>query len=192
MRFVGEYTVPCYCGPGACIAVISLSMTASPESSPKSPHFVAPWDTEIDDRRVWKRIEYKALVNNAAVVKIVHVNYKDFSQRRDLWVCQTSLTPRLLNSSTTNNRLTTQLKDRVTPHVLAQLRGHGDELYKGQFSLDIKMAHAVATHFDDPALYNQLESQLKSSKVIRTKLCKYSQSCIMTKANSTRNALSYL
>lgn len=32
-------------------------------------YFVAP---------VWKRIEYNALANNAAVVKIVQVNYKDF------------------------------------------------------------------------------------------------------------------
>ena len=72
------------------------------EKSTGTVHFVVPWDTEIDDRRVWKRIEYKALVNNAAVVKIVHVNYKDFSQRRDLWVRQTGLTPRLLNSSTTS------------------------------------------------------------------------------------------
>lgn len=56
------------------------------EKSAGTVHFVAPWNTEIDDCRVWKRIEYDALVNNGDVVKIVQVNYKDFSQKKDLWV----------------------------------------------------------------------------------------------------------
>ncbi|MCJ1342826.1 hypothetical protein MMC31_001015 [Peltigera leucophlebia] len=56
------------------------------EKSAGTVYFVAPWNEEIDDCRVWKRIEYKALVNNAAVHKIVQVNYKDFSQRKNLWV----------------------------------------------------------------------------------------------------------
>lgn len=57
-------------------------MTASPGSSPKSPlelFILLPLGIrESNDRRVWKRIEYNALANNAAVVKIVQVNYKDF------------------------------------------------------------------------------------------------------------------
>lgn len=48
------------------------------EKSAGTVYFVAPWNTGIDDRRVWKQIEYNALANNAAVVKIVQVNYKDF------------------------------------------------------------------------------------------------------------------
>lgn len=78
------------------------------ESSPKSPLelfiLVASLNTAIDDSRVWKRIDYKALVNNIAVVKIVQVSYEDFIQRRDLWVCQNSLTPRLLDPATACNR----------------------------------------------------------------------------------------
>lgn len=53
------------------------------EKSAGTVYFVAPSNTEIDDSRVWKRIEYSALVNNAAVVKIVQVNDKvDWSGMR--------------------------------------------------------------------------------------------------------------
>ncbi|KAK2792987.1 hypothetical protein FQN51_001392 [Onygenales sp. PD_10] len=47
--------------------------------------FVAPWDEEIEDCRVWKRIEFPTLIMNPAVSKITLVNYKDFGQRKAIW-----------------------------------------------------------------------------------------------------------
>lgn len=60
------------------------------EKSTGIVHFIGPWDTKINPCRVWKRVEYNALVNNDAVTKIVQVNLHDFSQKTDLWVSDTS------------------------------------------------------------------------------------------------------
>lgn len=60
------------------------------EKSTGIVHFIGPWDTKINSCRVWKRVEYNALVKNDAVAKIVQVNLHNFSQKKDLWVGDTS------------------------------------------------------------------------------------------------------
>lgn len=47
---------------------------------------------EIDGRRVWRQIEYNALVNNAAIVKTMQGNYKDFPQKKYLYVREKKIT----------------------------------------------------------------------------------------------------
>ena len=53
---------------------------------------------------------------------------------------------------------------RNAPNALTELREFGVQLYQGQFYLDIKLAQAFATDFNDHALSEQLESQLRRLK----------------------------
>ncbi|KAK2802248.1 hypothetical protein FQN50_007429 [Emmonsiellopsis sp. PD_5] len=55
------------------------------EKASREVFFVAPWDEEIEDCRVWKRIEFPTLVMNPSVSQITLVNYKDFGQRKAIW-----------------------------------------------------------------------------------------------------------
>lgn len=54
---------------------------------------------------------------------------------------------------------------RQAPDVLVELRDFGVEIYRKQFYLDLKLAQAYGTDFNDPALNNQLDSLLKRFKV---------------------------
>lgn len=71
-------------------------------------HFIGPQDTEINWCRVWKRVEYKALVNNDAVIKIVQVNLHDLSQKKDLWVRDTSSVATYRSRRDLHNSLTSR------------------------------------------------------------------------------------
>jgi hypothetical protein len=43
---------------------------------------VAPFNSEVDDCKVWKRVEFPTLKDNSAVTKVTLVNFENFDEKK--------------------------------------------------------------------------------------------------------------